>query len=94
MTASVALIFALTDISAPNNGPDEVQILDVDGGGPGTSVSLSAGVERLVVVTIGSVNSANGTATITLVSNGVAQVFTAVISNFHPCDKDLSAFCP
>ncbi len=95
MTSTIALILALTDISAPNNTGDEVQILDVDGGGAGANVSLLANTERIVLVTIGAQNSANGTATLTLVTTGGETLtFTAVISNFHPCDKNLSSLCP
>ena len=90
MTASVALLLGLSDISAPNNTGDDVQIIDVDGLGAGGLIVLAAGVQRLITVIIGAQNSANGTATFTAFDNlGNAGTFNFTISNFHPCDKDL-----
>ena len=90
MTASVALLLSITDVSAPNNTGDEVQIIDIDNLGPAGLIALAAGVERIVAVTIGAQNSANGTGTFTMFDNlGNAGTFNVVISNFHPCDKDL-----
>lgn len=87
INSNVDITLAISQVSAP--GGTKVTILD--GGG---TVSVLGGVEKIVVVTIGSTDSANGTAVVTLIEDGVAITRTITISNFHPCDGPLKKFCP
>jgi len=90
--SSLALLLFISQFTAPNG--DTVSVLDVDGDGPDAGI-VSNSTERNVAVIIGSENSANGTATITLTTQtGEVITRTVTISNFHPCDGDLRAFCP
>ena len=82
ITAAEAGILCITDVFAPNNTPDEVEIFRVTpGGGPDNCRPILAGETTLSVI-ITAQNSANGTALFTYSFQGVAGIFTAVITNF------------
>jgi hypothetical protein len=92
VSSTLALLLFISSFTAPNG--DDISVLDVDGGGPDAGVASNS-TARNVAVIIGSANSANGTATITLTTQtGEVITRTVTISNFHPCDGDLRAFCP
>ena len=91
--STLALVLFVSQFTAPNG--DEVSVLNVDGE-PGADGGIVANsTERNVAVVIGSENSANGTATITLVTDaGETFTRTVTISDFNPCSQDLRALCP
>jgi len=91
--STLALILFISAFTAPNG--DNVTVLNVDGEpGPDGGI-ISNNDERDVAVVIGSENSANGTATITLTTDtGEVINRTVTISDFHPCDQDLRGLCP
>ena len=73
----------------PEQHPDEVEIFRVTpGGGPDNCRPILAGETTLSVI-ITAQNSANGTALFTYSFQGVAGIFTAVITNFPPCAREL-----
>jgi hypothetical protein len=91
--STLAVILFISAFTAPNG--DQVTVLNVDGE-PGPDGGIVANsTERNVAVVIGSANSANGTATITLTTQtGEVIIRTVTISDFHPCDQDLRGLCP
>jgi hypothetical protein len=85
VTSTVAGTLCITDVSSPNNTPDEVDIISVTPGS-GNCTAIVAG-ENSIRIIVGAQNSANGTATFTYTFSAVAGTFTASITNFHPCDR-------
>jgi len=91
--STLAVILFISQFTAPNG--DTVSVLNVDGE-PGPDGGIIANdTERDVAVVIGSENSANGTATITLTtSEGEVITRTVTISDFNPCSQELRGLCP